>query len=89
MAAPVIRSVAASEATVAPGQSFTVWVDAFDPDARTLVFTATTTDAAGAAATATTTVTVGDPLSYALTADDPAVTVVQDPADPARFTVTA
>lgn len=87
MAQPVIRGVHASATEVQPGDSVTVDVDAFDPDARSVTAVATVTDSSGNAATATTTVTVGDPLTYALVVEDPDVQVVQDPTNPAHFTL--
>ncbi|SCF42741.1 hypothetical protein GA0070563_112123 [Micromonospora carbonacea] len=87
MAAPIIRSIVASPDTVQPGQAVQVWIDAFDPDARTITLSGSVTDANGATASATTTVTVGDPLTYELTANDPGVTIVEDPSAPGRFTV--
>ncbi|MEV5819295.1 hypothetical protein AB0L22_08980 [Micromonospora haikouensis] len=88
MAAPIIRSISASPDTVQPGQAVQVWIDAFDPDARTITLSGTVTDANGATATANTILTVGDPLTYELTANEPGVTVVDDPSAPGRFTVT-
>lgn len=89
MASPVIRSVTPSATTVEPGGQFTVTVDAYDPDARTLTFTASTTDTQGGTATATTIVVVGDPLTFELACDDASVTVTQDPQAPGVFVVTA
>ena len=88
MATPIIRSLAASPDTVQPGQAVQVYIDAFDPDARSVILTGRVTDANGAAATATTTLSVGDPLRYELTSEDPGVRVLPDPSTPGGFTVT-
>ncbi len=88
MATPVIRSVTTTPGTVQPGQSAQVVVDAFDPDAREVVMTAKVTDSGGNVATAVTKLTVGDPITYELTTDDPNVTITPDPSAPGRFTVT-
>lgn len=88
MAAPVIRSLTATPGTVNPGQSAQAVFDAYDPDARTVTLNGSVSDAAGNTSSVTTTLTVGDPLTYTLTTTDPNVTVVQDPNNPARFTVT-
>lgn len=88
MATPIIRSMTATPATLQPGQSARVDLDAYDPDARQVTLSGTVKDAAGHAATATTVLTVGDPLTYQLTCDDPTVTVTPDPAVPGRFSVT-
>ncbi|MEU0078583.1 hypothetical protein ABZY58_11855 [Micromonospora tulbaghiae] len=87
MATPVIRSVTTTPGSVQPGQAAQVAVDAFDPDAREVVMTAKVTDSAGNAATAVTKLTVGDPLTYELTTDDPGVTITPDSSEPGRFTV--
>lgn len=88
MSAPVIRSVTPSRDTVAPGESFQVVVDAYDPDARVLSITGTATDSTGQTVIAKTSVTVGDPLTFELSSDDDGVTISQDPANPGNFTVT-
>lgn len=88
MAAPVIRSVTATSTTLQPGQSTVVTIDAFDPDARTIVLTASATDSQSNTTTNnTTTITIGDPLTFALTSDDPSVTITPDPTNPNKFTV--
>lgn len=89
MAAPVIRSITATKATVKPGEAFTVVVDAFDPDSRAVTVTTTVTDSGGSKGTASAVVQVGDPVTIALASDDPAVRVVADPLKPGTFTVTA
>ncbi|MEU1810936.1 IPT/TIG domain-containing protein [Micromonospora aurantiaca (nom. illeg.)] len=88
MAAPVIRSITASKTTLTPGESTTVTVDAFDPDARTITLSGRVVDAGGNVSSVTTELTVGDPITYELTSSDESVTVVADPANPGRFTVT-
>ena len=88
MAAPVIRSITATRSTLTPGESTTVTVDAFDPDARTVTLSGRVVDAGGHVSTVSTELTVGDPISYELTSTDPTVTVVADPANPSKFTVT-
>lgn len=88
MATPVIRSLTPADSNLLAGQSTNVTFDAYDPDARTVTFVGTATDSQGSKVTQRTTITWGDPLTFTLTADDPDVTVVQDPADPTRFTVT-
>lgn len=85
---PVIRTLTITPATVQPGQSATVTVDAIDPDAKTVTATAKVSDAAGNEATATTILTVGDPLTYDVKTDDPTVVVVPDPQKPGVFHLT-
>lgn len=87
MATPIIRSLIASPATVQPGQTSQATFDAYDPDARVITLSGQVTDAGGHVSQVTTTLTVGDPLTYALTSTDPGVTITQDPANPARFSV--
>ncbi|MFF0823056.1 hypothetical protein ACFYUR_22065 [Micromonospora haikouensis] len=87
MAVPIIRSLTATPDALQPGQAAQVVVDAFDPDARTVTVQARVADAAGGEATATTVLTVGDPLRFELTCDDPSVTIVPDPTVPGRFSV--
>lgn len=88
MATPIIRSITVDSPDVQPGQSTAVTIDAFDPDARTITLAGTVRDAAGTESTVTTTLRVGDPLTYSLTADNPAVTVIADPQVPGKFLVT-
>lgn len=88
MSKPVIRGVTVDPRTVAPGGQATVTIDAFDPDSRTVTCSAEVTDSAGNTATATTNLTVGDPLTYSLTTDDPGIeSITQDPQQPNLFHV--
>lgn len=88
MATPVIRSLTATLTTLQPGQSSQVTFDAYDPDSRTVTLAGKVTDAGGQASTVTTVLTVGDPITFELTTTDIGVTITQDPANPAKFTVT-
>lgn len=93
MAQPVIRSVTFDSTDLAPGQTVTGVVDAFDPDARVARLRAQVGDAS-----VVTVLTVGDPLPdpvFDLVDDqgqpvtDPTFTVVADPQDPFTVHVTA
>lgn len=87
MAAPIIRSVVATPSSLLPGQSATVVIDAYDPDARSVRISGSVVDVHGSRAEAVTVLTVGDPLTYELTCDDPSAQISQDPQDPSRFAV--
>lgn len=85
MSNPVIRGLSLTPANVKPGESTTAVVDAFDPDSRTVTVKAQVSDSAGNVATLSSILGIGDPLTYEVTTDDPTVTVVVDPQNPAVF----
>jgi PKD repeat protein len=87
MTQPVISQIEAPP-TATVGTPFTVKVDAADPTSGNVTFTVTATNSATSeTATATQTITVADPITVALTCDDPSVQIVPD-ADGVSFTVT-
>lgn len=84
---PPIIDAFNAPSTVNEGDTFQVTVVAHDSDSRVVTFSAAVTDSDGQQTTAQTTVTVGDPIAYALTADDPSVTITPT-TTPGVFQVT-
>ena len=66
MATPVIDSITASKSVVAPGEVFTVTIEAHDPDSQTIDLTGTVSDAGGNTSPAKVSIRVEDPLKFAL-----------------------
>ena len=90
MAVPIIDSMTVEPSKIAPGGTAKVTIDARDPDSTSGTLTGTVTDAAGNTAQATATLTIEDVLTYALEDTDlVGFTIVQDPALPNVFHVTA
>lgn len=93
MSAPVITGVQViypnGQTSLAPGQTAQVVVSATDADNYTLDGVVTVTDSGGNSSTAPFHVVVADGLTYAATSSQQGASVVQDPAQPNRFYVTA
>ncbi len=68
MAAPIIDSMTATPASVAPKGAFVVTIVAHDPDNRSWTLTGNVTDTAGNLIQSSVTVAVGDTLTFALMA---------------------
>lgn len=66
MAFPIINSIVVAPATVVPGGSFAVTINATDPDAQTYTFQGKAKDQAGNESTASAVVVVSDPLTFDL-----------------------
>ena len=81
MAAPIITAITVVPDPIPVGQGATVTVEAFDPDASTVHLSVVVTDSQGNPQTGQTVMTVSDPLTYQVTADQG--TVTQDATNPA------
>lgn len=79
MAAPVISSITVAPDPVPTGQTATITIEASDPDARTVTFTAVVTDSAGNQTSGQGTFTTSDPLTYSVTVDSGTITPTAEP----------
>lgn len=86
MGVPVIDSLVASKTVVLPGESFTIKVNAHDPDNTSDTYVGTVQDAAGSPVNATIVITRQDALTFSLTGPG---SITQDSADPSLFRVIA
>jgi hypothetical protein len=89
MAQPVISSVVASPATVAPGGASVITVTAFDPDSQIVTVDITVRDQAGNVGSGSVDIQVNDPLTYEASVPAGQGSVVQDPTQPNVFHYTA
>lgn len=90
MAPPVINSIVAVPAVIAPGGTSVVTIIASDPDAAVGSLTVTVTDSQGNIVTAAAVLTIQDPLTYMLEdTDGVGFVIVQRPGQPGVFDVTA
>ena len=90
MANPIINSIVAIPAVIAPGGSSVVTINASDPDSRSGVLTGTVKDRQGNVTQATSLLTIADLLGYTLEdTDGVGFTIVERPGQPGVFDVTA
>jgi hypothetical protein len=75
--------------TPAPGEKFTILVDAFDPDGRSDTLVGTVVDKKGAQVQMNLVLTVAEQLTYTLAEASGDYQITQDTQNPALFHVTA
>jgi len=85
MANPVIREIRVTPSVIPPGGTAVVEILAIDGDARVITLTGTTEDSGGGQVTLTASLTVADPLTHNLAADDLTVQITRDPQEPNKF----
>jgi len=87
---PIIDSIVANPAQVAPGGAFVVSIVAHDPDSKSGRLVGNVSDAAGNTAQAVVTVQISDPLTFQLLDQDAVgFQIVPRPGQPGVFDCTA